>query len=142
MIQLCQWFRFLYFFRVDFLFSPCRILHGSSIKLFFCHVRLMAVLCNNLMASVCRCTRVCWISEQSPQIIRCPQIRFSLIWFSLNSFFVLHWRSTFCSFNPFCNITHLLSRCYLEKASLRYGATSSSFTMLLSPFLQVFRMEE
>ena len=90
MMRFARGFGFLYFFRVDILFSPCCILQWKRIKTVLCHVRLMAVLCNNLTASVCRCTRVCWISEQSPQIIRCPQIRFSLIWFSLNSFFVPH----------------------------------------------------
>ena len=76
----------------------------------------MAVLCNNLTASVCRCTRICWISEQSPQIIRCPQIRFSLIWFSLNSFFVPHRWFDILFIQPFCNITHLLSRCISGKS--------------------------
>ena len=40
----------------------------------------------------------------------------SLIWFSLNSFFVLHWRFDVLFVQPFCNITHLLSRCISGKS--------------------------
>ena len=113
---LCQRIRFFVFFPSRFFVLTLPHIARKRIKLFFCHVRLMAVLCNNLMASVCRCTRVCWISEQSPQIIRCPQIRFSFILFSLDSFFVPHRWFDILFVQPFCNIAHLLSRCISGKS--------------------------